>query len=172
MSTDQNRIKQAGRLSLAANSEFLDSARELLVSFDRDAVSKAMLAYIRLNCRDEIAGNDPDFFLYLKIQQEAFLTLLDRGAVAPIAEITQLGQQALDAMRLATGIGLQGLPTPEPALSPEEVLEAQVREDWRKLPADKVRKKRANDRTYRETFDRIVDTLDSAMTEHVVIPGA
>ena|ERR1700730_4662009 len=166
-----DRLQEAGRLSVVANKIFLDEARELLVSFDREALSKAMLAWIRLHAAPEISSSEPNVGLYLSIQEQAFLTLFDRQAVAPIAEITKLGQASLDAMRKRTGIGVETLPTPEPTLTPSQILEQQVQDDWKKLPSAAIRRKIANDRSYRECFERLSesDAIGVSATAHVLI---
>ena len=159
---EQERIERAGKLSIIANREFLSQNRELLVSFDRAAVQQAMLANIRLNYSEAIRDAEPDISFYLQIQEKSWLTLYDRGAIAPIAEITPLGQQAIDAMRRRTVIGDDKLPAPEPLLSPAQILEAQVRDDWRRLPSAEVRKRIAHDTAYRATFERISGDLESS----------
>jgi hypothetical protein len=166
-----DRLQEAGRLSVVANKIFLDEARELLVSFDREALSKAMLAWIRLNAGPEIASSEPSVELYLSVQERAFLTLFDRGAVVPIAEVTSLGEAALGAMRVRTGVGIESLPTPEPVLSETERLEREVASDWKILSSKQIKHKIANSKSYRECFERLSETnfITSSVTSRVVI---
>lgn len=133
-------IKQAAKYSQIANREFQDTNRELLVSFDRDKLWTAILAWIRLHAHSDIETVEPNIVFYLRIIEGAFLDLLDRGAVKPVAEVTPLGQAALAEMRKRTGIGVEEVPPPAPVLTPEEMLECQVRDDWKKLSADQIRK--------------------------------
>lgn len=171
MTKAQERIERAGKLSVIANKEFLSENRELLVSFDRAAVQQAMLATIRLNFAEAIRGAEPDISFYLQVQEKAFLGLLDRGAVVPVAPITPLGQQAIDAMRKRTGIGAETLPAPVPELTPAQTLEVEVRNDWKVLSSKQIKAKMQGNRLYRECLDRLAPELDSAITSHVTIPG-
>jgi hypothetical protein len=168
---EQDHIERVGQLSSAANREFMIQNRELLVSFDHESLSKAMKAIIRLDFRTQIMECEPDVTTYLRIQEQAFLSAFDRGAIQPIAEITSLGWDAIEKMRRETGIGLESLPAPEAVLTPSQILEQKVRSDWAKLPSAAIKKLIANDRQYRETFERISSQLES-LTTHVVIPGA
>jgi hypothetical protein len=169
---EQARIEKAGRLSVAANRHFLSTYRELLVSFDRESLASAILSHIRLHSSEQIRENDPSVDLYLKIQEETFLRLLDKNAIAPVAPITSLGQQALDDMRRRTNIGLEALPQPELVLTPAQKMENQIREDWSTLSSAAIRRKMANDRLYRETFERISGELESHATTFTAIQGA
>jgi hypothetical protein len=171
---EQERIERTGKLSAIANREFLSENRELLVSFDRDALAKTMLAVIRLDFADQIKESEPDITTYLRIQEQAFLSAFDRGAIQPIdGEITSLGWDCIERMRRENGIGVESLPVPEPVITPQQKLESQVREDWKRLSSAEIKKRIANDRSYRETFERISSQLDSSpVTSHVVIPGA
>lgn len=158
--TDNERIAAAGKLSLAANRQFTNENRELLASFDQDKFWKAVLAFVQLEARAEIAEANPSKDFYLGIIRKACLTLLDEGSLddAIAAPITKLGQQALDAMRRATGIGAADLPTPEPVVTAEQRLEAEVVSDWNSLPGDKIRKKRDSSKAYAATLARLLET--------------
>jgi hypothetical protein len=170
--TNQERIERAGKLSVIANREFLSENRELLVSFDRELVSKSMLAIVRLDFADEIQNSEPDITTYLRIQERAFLMAFDRGAIQPISEITSLGWDAIERMRRENGIGVESVPTPTPALSPAQELEQTVRNDWRNLSSKQIKAKMQANRLYRECLERLSSELESSITEHVTIPGA
>jgi len=106
MSNEQDRIARAGQLSLAANREFQSQNRELLVYFDGPALSKSMLAIIRLEHADEIRSSDPTVATYLKIQERAFLAAFDRGAVVPLSELSSLAWDAVERMRREHAVGM------------------------------------------------------------------
>jgi hypothetical protein len=165
MSTNQeDRAIKAGRMSTQANKTFLDTSRELLVSFSRDDLQKALLSYIRLHFGSEIQNAEPNVDFYVQIQQRAFLELYDRDVINPVYPITALGEKAIQEMRRATGIGLQKLPTPPPPEpSAMQKLEAEILHDWRTLSGDTVRKKAAGNRIYRETLNRLLssDAIDA-----------
>jgi len=165
------RVELAGKLSLAANRRFLGENRELLVSFERTQLQEAMLAWIRLNARHEISEAEPNIETYLRIQERAFLSLLDRSAIKEVAEITPLGWNAVEQMRRNVGQAVPSTP-PAPQLTPEQKLEAQVREDWKLLNTKQLRAKMSSDAQYKAMFERIAGTLDSVATEFVAIPGA
>jgi hypothetical protein len=160
-SQEQNRIERAGQLSVAANREFLSENRELLSSFDREALASSMLAHIRLHSATLIRESEPSIDLYVKIQEETFLTLLDKGAIKEVSPITTLGDAALTAMRQRTGIGVEALPQPELMLTPAQKLENQIKEDWRTLSSAQIRKKIATDIAYRHGFERLSGDLES-----------
>src|SRR5580765_3688534 len=99
-----------------------------------------MLAIIRLDFADEIRNAEPAVATYLRIQEKAFLRAFDRNAAQPIAEITSLGWDCVEKMRRATGIGLESLPAPVPVLSPSQILEQKVKDDWSRLPSAEIKK--------------------------------
>jgi hypothetical protein len=171
----EDRVALAGKLSIVANRTFLSDYRGLLVSFDREGLSASLLAWIRLHCATEILDGEPGVQLYLRIQERAFLTLLDRDAIVPVAEITSLGKDALDEMRQRTGIGVESILVPESVLTLEQKLEQQVRTDWKSLSSAKVRQQINNDKAYRSMFQRLSETdalASSPATTFVRIPEA
>lgn len=167
---EQDRIARAGQLSLAANREFLSQNRELLVYFDSAALSKSMLAIIRLEHADEIRNSDPSISTYLKIQELAFLSTFDRGAVVPLSELSSLAWDAIERMRRDHGQGVsETAPVPEPVLSSAQKLELQVRDDWKSLPSKQIKQKMSQDRAYRTTVERLATELESNATSYVRI---
>src|ERR1700688_1414066 len=121
---------QAQQLGMQASMSWWSDNRELTVSFDR-SLESSLVAWVKLNRRDQISGMVPNFDLYYKIMQEAFLSLYDAESINPIYQITDLGESSIIAMRRATGIGLDALPAPAaPKLSADDVLRAQIQKDW------------------------------------------
>jgi hypothetical protein len=87
--------------------------------------------------------------------------------------VTDLGQEFIDEARRSTGIGATSLSAPKPPeLTPAQKLEQEVKDDWATLPSATIRKKIANNRQYREVFERISAGFQSQATTHVVIQGA
>lgn len=169
----RKRIEEAGRLSLAANKQFTSEARELLASFDQDRLWKSVLAYVQLEARTEIAEAAPSLDLYLGIIRRAFLTMFDEGTLdeALVAPITKLGEEALAAIRRASGIGIELLPAPVVELTPEQALDEQIVADWKSLSSAQIRKKRDGSRTYAAALSRLLETdrLGSQITRAVVM---
>jgi hypothetical protein len=154
----RKRIEEAGRLSLAANKRFTSENRELLASFDQDSLWKGVLAFIQLESRSEIEQAAPSVDFYLGVIRRAFLSLLDEGSIEPIFPITTLGQQALDEMRRATGIGVESLPALVVELTPEQTLDEQIVVDWNTLSSAQIRKKRDSSKTYAAALSRLLET--------------
>lgn len=159
MTTVQERVATTTRLGANAARLFLSENRELLASFNWPDVEKAMYAWLQLHARTEIEQGAPSVDLYLQLQRTAFATLLDKGAIAPVADITKLGQQNLDAMRTATGIGAASVPAPVVELTPAEKLEREVIEDFGgRLTGDQFKAKLNNNRAYRDCYRRLAET--------------
>jgi len=163
--------ENAAKYGIAAANKWWSDARELVASFDRVALENAIVAWIKLNKRDEIASTAPSTDFYYGLMNEAFLVLYDTETVNPEFPITNLGQSFIDQIRRATGIGAQ-LPAPTPVLTPEQKLETEVRSDWRSLSSKQIKLKMQNNRLYRECLNRLAPELDSSVTQHVTIPGA
>jgi hypothetical protein len=154
---------EAQQFGMKASVAWWSDARELTVSFDQRSLESSIVAWIKLNRRDEISGTAPSFELYYKIMQEAFLSLYDAETVNPIYPITDLGQSFIDAMRRATGIGLDALPTPvPPQLSADDALDDalrnQIKQDWVSLPGDRVRQKANQDANYRRVLEEMLNS--------------
>jgi hypothetical protein len=171
MNTKQ--LQQMEKLVPQADRAFETLYRELLASFDMREVGDGVRAFSRLHKRAEIlAQESPTFDYFLGLLETSFITLYDREALNPIADITVLGKKALDQMRVKTGINVESLPAPAPTpLTPAQALESEIRSAWRSLSGDQIRKKRANNRAYREAFERIAPTLDSQVTALSRIEG-
>jgi hypothetical protein len=170
----QDRAILAGRLSAQSNKAWMSENRELLVSFSPVDLQAAMLAVIKLRYRDQIRDSEPSVSFYTDIQNRVFLDLLDRGVVTEIFPLTDLGWQAIEAMRRSSGVGLDQLPQPPPpALSAAELLEKQVALDFATLSSDQFRKKLNDSKAYRETYKRIADTpaIDAGPTRLIRIGG-
>lgn len=170
MSTNE-RFERAGRFSVSANKRFMDENRELMPSFDASSVSDAMLAYIKLHFRNEIAEGEPSVEFYLSIQQRAFLSLYDREAINPVFPITDLGEDAIQLMRRSTGIGLEALPPPPPpVLSATQQLEQQVAADFKGLSSKQFKDRLDQSKAYRECYRRIAesDAIEAGPTRLII----
>src|ERR1700685_1989701 len=123
MSSD--RMKEVQRCTAAANRQFFSDHRELFVYFDRTSLEDALVAWVRLHRAEKLATSTPTKELYLRIMQEAFVTLFDSGTIKEQAPLSRLAWDELDAMRKNTGIGTASVPTPNLQLTPEQKLETQ-----------------------------------------------
>jgi len=87
---------------------------------------------------------------------ESLVTLIDRGALTQVADFNELAEGDLAKLRLETGVGVEMSPPPPPKpLSPQEQLEQRVSTDWNLLKVADFKKNCANDKAYRETFERL-----------------
>jgi hypothetical protein len=140
-------------MRLGVNS-FLEKYRELLSAFDLQQVAEALVAYSSLG--NGVLPEKSGIPAYRKYTEEAFLHLYDRGAISPIAPLTELSEADLVKMRRSTGIGAETLPPPPPKpLSAQEQLEQRVSDDWNTLKIGDFKKNCANDKSYREVFERL-----------------
>jgi hypothetical protein len=151
---------------------FFNDYRELIAHYSD--VPAGIVAFLEMNCPDELVSlsNTLDTKLYRNLLSEALITLIDRQALTPIAELNDLAQKDLVRLRRETGIGAETLPPPPPTpLTADELLEQEVRRDYVNLPGDKMREKRRNSRAYEAMFQKIAETLDSRVTANVRAGG-
>lgn len=146
--------------------EFWNDFKELNANFSD--VHAGIVAYLQLNHAEELIAisKEPDPNLYRSLLTEALVTLIDRGALVQVSgELTDLAVAELEKLRRETGIGLETLPAP-PAKAPsvDEILEAEVREDYVKMSSRQMMEKRRTDRAYNAMYDRIAETLGSQVT--------
>lgn len=99
---------------------------------------------------------------FLKVQRNQGVLHAVSGVDFPEAQ-----QQQLEAILVAVG-EKEAAPPPPPPKSIQEILEEQVREDWRKLPSDKLKIKLQRDPQYKKVFDRLMaaNQLDSIATSY------
>jgi len=161
------REEKARNCGAAANASFFNEAREAVVSFARPDLDNSLVAFVKLNYRDQISSEEPSTQLYLRLIRSAFLELLDQGTITEIHPLTVLGWNYIDEIRRATGIRVQNLPAPAPVLSAEDQLRAEIQRDWVSLPGDKVRAKAKADSRYREVLEQML-----ASENGIPAPGA
>ena len=104
---------------------------------------------------------------YRKMLANALITLVNREALTLLTPYNESAEADLDRLRKETDIDVELIPAPAP-LPPtaEELLEQEVRSDWRTLSMDKVRQKKNGSRKYSETLERLANagTLESSVT--------
>jgi hypothetical protein len=135
---------------------FFNDYRELVAHYSD--VPAGIVSFLEMNFPDELVSlsNTLDTKLYRNLLSEALITLIDRQALTPTAELNDLAEKDLVGLRRETGIGAETLPPPPPKpLSPKEQLEQRVSSDWNTLKIADFKKNCANDRAYRETFERL-----------------
>jgi len=136
-----------------ADRRFRESYRELLAHFPN--ADESLIAYVQLNYADQLSSN-LELRAYTQILESALVSLIDNEALVPVAPPNSSAQADLAKLRLATGVGLDQLPPPPPKpLSPQQQLEGRVISDWNSLKVADFRRNCANDKAYRETFERL-----------------
>jgi len=160
-------ITKADYAAQLVQQRFFSDFRELIAHYS-DVVS-GITAFLQMNNPDELIGlsKTPDPSLYRRLLAEALVTLIDRGALAAVADLNELAQVDLAKLRLETGVGVELLPPPPPkAPTADELLRQEITTDWRTLPMDKVRAKKNSSRKYAEMLDRMANegSLDSVAT--------
>ncbi len=84
--TQQN----ATKFGIAASRQWWRDARELAISFG-PTLEDAIVAYIKLNFRDEVAQTAPSIEFYYSLLSKAFLTMYDAEIVNPDLSGDRLG---------------------------------------------------------------------------------
>jgi len=149
-------ITKADYATQLVQERFFTDFRELIAHYPE--VVSGISAYLQMNYPDELVGlsKEPDARLYRQLLAESLVTLIDRGALVAVADLNDLAQNDLVRLRRETGIGVELLPPPPPKpLSAKEQLEQCVSSDWNTLKIADFKKNCANDRAYRETFERL-----------------
>lgn len=97
---------------------------------------------------------------------EAFIRAQHNLVITFATRLTREATEELEEIERVVGLR-EALPPPPPVKSQAELLEEQVREDWRKLPTDKLKAK-LNNRDYKTTFDRLMaaNELESVATSY------
>jgi hypothetical protein len=166
----KERIALACKFSTQANKVWCSANRELLAAFSLPDLWKSLGAWLQLEARADVENTEPSVEAYKAIISRGFLVLLDEGVVSPAAPITKLGQQALDEMRRASGIGVESLPAPVVELTPEQTLDEQIVVDWNTLSSAQIRKKRDSSKTYAAALSRLLET--DRLSPHAVVKTA
>jgi hypothetical protein len=164
-------ITKADYAAQLVEQRFFTDFRELIAHYS-DVVS-GLTAFLQMNNPDELISlsNTPDPGLYRRLMAEALVTLIDRQALTPTAELNDLADRDLERLRKETGVGLEKLPLPPPRQpTAGESLEAEVIADYNGgLSATKMREKRNSNKAYNETYIRLAEgnQLESRITSNV-----
>jgi len=161
-------ITKAQFLSEQIEQQFLSDYRELLAHFSSAAVFEGISSFLKLNYTTEELQTAPVTpGAYQKLLALAVITLINRDAITPLTDLNELAENDLAKLRKETGIDVELISAPAPAPpTAEELLEQEVRSDWRTLSMDKVRQKKNGSRKYSETLERLANdgTLESSVT--------
>ena len=146
---------------------FFSDYREIVAHFSE--VVEGITSYLQLNHAEELIAlsKTPDTRLYRTLLAEALITLIDRGALTPIADLNELAEAGLAKLRRESGIGVETLPPPPPTPpTAEEILRQEIATDWRTLPMDKVRMKKNGSKLYAAMLEKMANegSLDSVAT--------
>jgi hypothetical protein len=148
--------------------EFLSEYRELFAHLDMNQFQASLLSFIELNYSTErLRAALAERGTYRRILAFSTITLLNKNAVMPLASFNEAANADMDRLRRETDIDVELIPAPQlPAPTEAELLEQEVRSDWRTLPMDKIRQKKSASRKYGETLERLVNagTLESSVT--------
>jgi hypothetical protein len=164
-------ITKAQYMAQQTQDRFFADYREFTSHFSD--VVESITSYFRMNHPDELVAlsKTANPKLYRELLAEALVTVFDRGALTPLADLNDLAERDLEKLRKETGIGTELLspPAPKPPTA-QESLEAEVIADYKGgLSATKMREKRNSNKTYNETFVRLAEgnQLESRITSNV-----
>src|SRR5258706_4961350 len=140
-----------------AENNFRQRNAELLSYFNGDTLDESLIAYVELNLVDELQATETwDTIKMRQILERAFASLIDSGALVPVAELSTEAQVELATLRKSTDIGVSSLPADPPKpKSAEELLREEILEDWRTLPMSRIKLKKNSNRKYCATLDRM-----------------
>ena len=157
-------------MSRQIEEKFLSDYRELLAHFSSAAVFEGIGSFLKLNYGVEELTTAPvtPGGAYRKLLSTALLNLINRDALTPLTDLNELAENDLAKLRKETGIDVELIPAPAPApRTKSELLEQEVRRDWKTLSSDQLRKKKANSRAYSNMLENLANTpggLDSQIT--------
>ena len=161
-------ITKAQFLSEQIEQTFLSDYRELLAHFSSAAVFEGISSFLKLNYTTEELQTAPVTpGAYRKLLALAVITLINRDAITPLTDLNELAENDLAKLRKETGIDLALIAAPTPPPPTEaQLLEQEVRSDWRTLSMDKIRQKKNANRKYSETLERLANNnaLESSVT--------
>jgi len=158
-------ITKAQFISEQIEEHFFQDYAELFAHFNIKALMESLSSYLQLNYTgEELQAAPMTPKAYRTILALATIMLLNRNALEPLTDLNKAAEDDLNKLRRETGIDVP-VPTP-PAPTADELLEAEVRRDWKALGMDGIRKKRAASRQYGLTLDRLANnnTLESSVT--------
>jgi hypothetical protein len=149
-----------------AEQRFRGDYAELLAYFPADELDQSLIAFIELNLSSELVSlTIYDGIKMRKLLEQTLASLIDNGALVPVAELSVEAKAELTTLRHNTGIGIEALPPDQPKPpSAEQLLELEVRNDFATLSGDKMREKRRRNKAYEQMYQRIASTLDSRIT--------
>lgn len=176
-------------LMLKARAKFISDSRDLLALMKNltvDELTRKMASAMELNpdfTEELLLHSDPSYLSQLgpagRAAREAFSNAAYRSICQSFLKVQRNAQvivncrladfpeayAQLDAIEIAAG-ERRPAPPPPPQRSAQEQLEDQVRDDWRKLPTDKLKTKMNRDPEYRQAFDRLMaaNQLESQCT--------
>lgn len=166
LSDNRDLIALIKNLSVAELRERLSAAMELNPEYTED-----ILLYSDPECLSQtgyagrVARESFERAMYAGIAK-SWLHVHRRGILRfAIKPLTPEAVANIEAIEVAAG-ERQPAPPPPPPKSSAELLEEEVRVDWKKLPTDKLRKKINANSAYKAAFDRLMaaDQLDSVAT--------
>lgn len=175
-------------LTQAAKNDFLDRNRNLLalttngandvfrrisaaLALDSDAQTDVMLYADAVDQRGyagQVARKDFQEAIYVAICK-SFIRIQNNLVVTFAAKLTPEALAELEAIEVTAGVREAPAPIvpPPPPKSPQELLEEEVRRDWKHLRTSEVKRK-LNNKAYKTEFDRLMNAgeLKSQVTSY------
>lgn len=168
--------QMVNKLGIAVAKDFERRYMNLVSCFEIKALYDAIGAEFRVEGMDEATRNNLTFATMFQATEQAFLRLLDRGALTPIHRfgLSKEAESELAEMERRCGVVRQATPATVSVTQTPAVLDldAQIVSDWKMLPVRSIRAKCALDGAYKIAFDRLMveGKLDTIATDHVVAP--
>jgi hypothetical protein len=157
-------------MSEQIGNQFVSDYKELLAFYPAQAVVDGIRSFLSLNYTPDELTTAPvtPGGGFRKMLALALLTLINREALTPLTDnLNELAENDLAKLHKETGIDLELIVASAPPPPTEaQLLEHEVRSDWRTLSMDKIRQKKNASRKYSETLERLANagTLESSVT--------
>jgi hypothetical protein len=146
-------MKMTATEQLRIANRFRSDYRELLAFFTD--VDESLISFIQLNhAAASLAALDGPG--YRGLLESTLVQVIDNGALVPVSGLNEPADADLVKLRRSTGIGVEQLPAPPPPpLTAQQLLDQRVTADWNNLKIADFKRNCANDKSYRQTFDRL-----------------
>jgi hypothetical protein len=149
----------------SAERRFRSELAELLCYFDGEQLHESLSSFIELNFADELQTlTYLDSIKMRELLDRALISLIQSGALIPVAELSSEAEAQLNSLRTSTGIGSAAVPPPPK--SAEELLREEIADDWRNRPMAVIKLKKNSSKPYRDTLERMAadGSLESSVT--------
>jgi hypothetical protein len=149
----------------AAERRFRSELAELLCYFDGEQLHESLSSFIELNLADDLQTlTYLDSIKMRELLDRALISLIQSGALVPVAELSTEAEAQLNRLRTQTGIGAEEVPPPPK--SAEELLREEIASDWKNKPSAVVKLKRNSNKAYAAMLAAMMEdgSLDVSIT--------